>query len=82
MDWLKQQCSQKNVFVLPAFETAPQKDRLSAHKLAHTAAAHNKQGLQEMVEQGLVWQFALRIFKEVSQLALFCGPDSDARPYS
>eukprot|EP00775_Hariotina_reticulata_P010514 gene10514-10673_t len=64
MDWLKQQCSQKNVFVLPAFETAPQQDRISAHKLAHTAAAHSKQGLQEMVEQGLVWQFALRIFKE------------------
>jgi hypothetical protein len=66
MHWLRQECSQKKVFVLPAFETAPRNDRISAHKLAHTAAAHDKQGLQGMVEQGLVWQFALNIFREVS----------------
>lgn len=66
LDYLKQECSQRKVFVLPAFETAPLADTEEAHALARTAAAQNKEGLLKMVEKGQLWQFALKIFKAVS----------------
>lgn len=66
VDWLKQECSRKKVFVLPAFETAPNANMTVAHAIASEAAARDKQGLLSMVEAGKVWQFALRIFKEVT----------------
>lgn len=66
MDWLKQECSQRKVFVLPAFETAPNANMTAAHAIAREAAALDKQALLSMVEAGKVWQFALKIFKEVT----------------
>jgi hypothetical protein len=65
MDWLKQECSQKKLFVLPAFETAELPSMAAAHKVAAKAAASDKQGLQKMVNDQQVWQFALKIFREV-----------------
>jgi hypothetical protein len=69
MDWLKQECSQKKLFVLPAFETAELPSMAAAHKVAAKAAASDKQGLQQMVKDQQVWQFALKIFREVSPSA-------------
>lgn len=65
LDYLKQECSQSKVFVLPAFETAPLGSTEEAHALARTAAAQSKEGLQKMVEKQQLWQFALKIFKAV-----------------
>jgi hypothetical protein len=65
MDWLKQECSQKKLFVLPAFETAEVPSMGAAHRVAAKAAASSKQGLQKMVDDQQVWQFALKIFREV-----------------
>jgi hypothetical protein len=70
LDYLKQECSQRKVLVLPAFETAPLADIEEAHALARTAAAQNKEGLLKMVEKGQLWQFALKIFKAVSHDSL------------
>lgn len=65
LEYLKQECSQSKVFVLPAFETAPLSDTEEAHALARTAAAQNKEGLREMVQKEQLWQFALKLFKAV-----------------
>jgi hypothetical protein len=65
MDWLKQECSQKKLFVLPAFETAELPSMAAAHRVAAKAAASSKLGLQKMVDDQQVWQFALKIFREV-----------------
>lgn len=55
------------MFVLPAFETAPLNDTQAAHALASTAASQSKEGLHSMVDKGQLWQFALKIFKQVSR---------------
>lgn len=68
LDWLQQECSQRKVFVLPAFETAPLDDTAAAHAVANRAAAQDKAGLLNLVEQGQVWQFALKLFKQVTAL--------------
>lgn len=65
LDYLQQECSQKKVFVLPAFETAPLNSTAEAHALAKAAASQSKEGLLKMVEQGQLWQFALKLFKQV-----------------
>jgi hypothetical protein len=72
MDWLKQECSQKKLFVLPAFETAELPSMAAAHRVAAKAAASDKQGLQKMVDDQQVWQFALKIFREVCGIVLDC----------
>jgi Glycosyl-transferase for dystroglycan len=64
MDWLKRESAEKRVFVLPAFETAPLKDLVEAHTVAARAAASDKAGLQALVKDGKLWQFALKIFRE------------------
>lgn len=66
LEYLQQECSRSKVFVLPAFETAPLPDTAAAHALASTAASQDKRGLAKMVEKGQLWQFALKLFKQVS----------------
>ena len=68
LDHLKQECSQRKVFVLPAFETAPLENIREAHALASSAAAQSKEGLMKMVEKEQLWQFALKIFKQVHRV--------------
>lgn len=65
LEYLQQECAQSKVFVLPAFETTPMPNTAAAHALASTAAAQNKDGLAKLVEQGQLWQFALKLFKQV-----------------
>jgi hypothetical protein len=66
LEYVQQECAQRKVFVLPAFETAPLENTAEAHALAATAAGHSKQELHKMVQQGKLWQFALKIFRKVS----------------
>jgi hypothetical protein len=63
---LKQLTSSNTVMVLPAFETAPQRNETLAHELADSAAAMNKTELQRLVDRKLVYQFALYLFRQVS----------------
>jgi hypothetical protein len=53
------------VVVLPAFETAPQKNMTLAHQLADTAAMMNKGQLGRLVQKKLIYQFALYLFRQV-----------------
>lgn len=53
------------VVVLPAFETAPQKNMTLAHQLADTAALMNKGQLGRLVQKKLIYQFALYLFRQV-----------------
>jgi hypothetical protein len=53
------------VVVLPAFETAPQKNMTLAHQLADTAALMNKKQLGRLVQKKLIYQFALYLFRQV-----------------
>lgn len=53
------------VVVLPAFETAPQKNMTLAHQLADTAAMMNKAQLGRLVQKKLIYQFALYLFRQV-----------------
>jgi hypothetical protein len=55
----------KTVVVLPAFETAPQKNMTLAHDLADTAAMMNKEQLGRLVQKRLIYQFALYLFRQV-----------------
>jgi hypothetical protein len=66
---LKQLTSSNTVMVLPAFETAPQRNETLAHELADSAAAMNKTELQRLVDRKLVYQFALYLFRQVSLAA-------------
>ena len=61
---LLKECAAKKVFVLPAFETAHQKDMAAAHKVAGDAVARSKRELGAMVRSRLVHQFALYLFRE------------------
>eukprot|EP00882_Tetradesmus_deserticola_P029727 GHRQ01033323.1.p1 GENE.GHRQ01033323.1~~GHRQ01033323.1.p1 ORF type:complete len:242 (+),score=65.44 GHRQ01033323.1:222-947(+) len=54
----------KTVVVLPAFETAPQKNMTLAHDLADTAAMMNKEQLGRLVQKRLIYQFALYLFRQ------------------
>jgi hypothetical protein len=65
LEYLQQECAQSKVFVLPAFETAPIPDTAAAHALASSAASQSKEGLAKMVEKEQLWQFALKLFKQV-----------------
>jgi hypothetical protein len=56
------------VVVLPAFETAPQKNMTLAHQLADTAAMMNKAQLGRLVQKKLIYQFALYLFRQVRVL--------------
>lgn len=60
------------VVVLPAFETAPQRNMTLAHQLADTAALMNKAQLGRLVQKKLIYQFALYLFRQVGD---HWGPD-------
>jgi hypothetical protein len=62
---LKELTTSKTVLVLPAFETAPQKNITLAHELADSAAMMNKSQLHQLVDRKLVYQFALYLFRQV-----------------
>jgi hypothetical protein len=67
---LTQLTSKKAVVVLPAFETAPNKDEALAHALAGAAAGMNKSQLKRLVDRNLVYQFAKYLYDRVSNLRL------------
>jgi hypothetical protein len=64
-DQLREMTRGKTVVVLPAFETAPQKNMTLAHDLADTAAMMNKEQLGRLVQKRLIYQFALYLFRQV-----------------
>jgi hypothetical protein len=73
MDWLITRAAQKKLFVLPAFETAHNSNITAAHEVAAQAAAGDKRELASMERQGMVYQFALHVFKTVGcSLQLLC----------
>ena len=80
MAWLLSEAAQKKVFVLPAFETAPNANMTAAHAIAAQAAGGDKVQLASMERKGLVHQFALYIFKTVrywyQTVGLSVGPAS------
>lgn len=53
------------MFVLPAFETQPNKNMTEAHMLADNAAMMSKEQLKQLVDKNLVYQFALKLFRQV-----------------
>jgi hypothetical protein len=53
------------VFVLPAFETAPQRNQTKAHHLADAASGMPKAELVGLVQKRLVYQFAVFLFWQV-----------------
>jgi hypothetical protein len=55
----------KSVVVLPAFETAPNKDEAMAHALAGAAAGMDKSQLKGLVDRNLVYQFAKYLYQRV-----------------
>ena len=59
--------SKKSVIVLPAFETAPNKDEPLAHALAGAAAGMNKNQLKRLVDRNLVYQFAKYLYQRVRE---------------
>ncbi|WIA29620.1 hypothetical protein OEZ86_012107 [Tetradesmus obliquus] len=63
-DQLREMTRGKTVVVLPAFETAPQKNMTLAHDLADTAAMMNKEQLGRLVQKRLIYQFALYLFRQ------------------
>lgn len=72
-DQLREMTNSNTVVVLPAFETAPQKNMTLAHQLADTAALMNKAQLGRLVQKKLIYQFALYLFRQVrgcGQLAM------------
>jgi hypothetical protein len=62
---LRKMTTDKTVVVLPAFETAPQKNMTLAHELADTAALMTKDQLGRLVNKKLIYQFALYLFRQV-----------------
>jgi hypothetical protein len=71
-DQLREMTRGKTVVVLPAFETAPQKNMTLAHDLADTAAMMNKEQLGRLVQKRLIYQFALYLFRQVRQQHTLC----------
>jgi hypothetical protein len=65
VDELRQVASKKAVYVIPAFETAPQQNMTRAHELADGASDLGKEQLHELVQKKLVYQFALYLFRQV-----------------
>eukprot|EP00775_Hariotina_reticulata_P011145 gene11145-11298_t len=61
---LREMTKDKTVVVLPAFETAPQKNMTLAHELADTAALMTKDQLGKLVNKRLIYQFALYLFRQ------------------
>lgn len=72
-DQLRQMTNSNTVVVLPAFETAPQKNMTLAHQLADTAAMMNKAQLGRLVQKKLIYQFALYLFRQVGVIWLRVG---------
>jgi hypothetical protein len=64
----------KQLFVLPAFETAPQKNETAAHELADAASAMTKARLHGLVQKRLVYQFAQYLFWQARGGACLAGP--------
>jgi hypothetical protein len=61
------------VVVLPAFETAPQRNMSLAHQLADAAAMMNKAQLGRLVQRKLIYQFALYLFRQVRRAQCACA---------
>ncbi len=61
--------AKKQVYVLPAFETAPQKNITRAHELADNASMMVKPELAKLVKRRLMYQFALYLFRQVGGAA-------------
>lgn len=65
MQLLREGTRKKQVFVLPAFETAPQSNETQAHELADAASGMPKEKLAGLVKKRLVYQFAVFLFWQV-----------------
>jgi len=59
---LREGTRNKQIYVLPAFETARQANETKAHMLADNASGMEKEELQELVQKRLVYQFAMYLF--------------------
>lgn len=64
VELLRAGAAAKRVFVLPAFETAPQDNATLAHELADGAARMAKPALASLTAARLVYQFALYLFRQ------------------
>jgi glycosyltransferase-like protein LARGE len=64
VELLRAGAAAKHVFVLPAFETAPQDNATLAHELADGAARMAKPALASLTAARLVYQFALYLFRQ------------------
>lgn len=62
---LREMTRERTVVVLPAFETAPQRNMTLAHELADAAAMMTKEQLGRLVQKRLIYQFALYLFRQV-----------------
>ncbi|KAI8471024.1 MAG: glycosyl-transferase for dystroglycan-domain-containing protein [Monoraphidium minutum] len=62
MKLLRDGTAKKQVYVLPAFETAPHANETEAHALADGASGMSKAKLSELVQKRVVYQFALYLF--------------------
>ena len=63
-DAVRAETARRAIFVLPAFETAPQKNMTLAHELADSASTMTKPNLAKLVSKRLIYQFALYIFRQ------------------
>jgi len=64
VELLRAGAAARRVFVLPAFETAPQDNATLAHELADGAARMAKPALASLTADRLVYQFALYLFRQ------------------
>lgn len=64
VELLRAGAAARRVFVLPAFETAPQDNATLAHELADGAARMAKPALASLTAARLVYQFALYLFRQ------------------
>eukprot|EP00877_Chromochloris_zofingiensis_P009613 jgi/Chrzof1/4905/Cz15g04010.t1 len=79
---LKSECAKKKVFVLPAFETAHQKNMAAAYRMAADAVSKDKSGLAEMVANREIHQFALYLFREGHNCTNYQKWFKTDKPYS
>eukprot|EP00879_Flechtneria_rotunda_P010851 GHRR01011340.1.p1 GENE.GHRR01011340.1~~GHRR01011340.1.p1 ORF type:complete len:323 (+),score=75.49 GHRR01011340.1:846-1814(+) len=80
-DQLREMTRGKSVVVLPAFETAPQRNMTLAHELADTAAMMTKQQLAKLVQKRLIYQFALYLFRQGHNCTDYAKWFRAAQPY-
>lgn len=81
-DQLRKMTDSNTVVVLPAFETAPQKNMTLAHQLADTAAMMNKRQLGRLVQKKLIYQFALYLFRQGHNCTDYAKWFQSEQPYA